>query len=180
MFTEQALIKQADGLKRFALKLTRNDSDADDLTQSTLLRAIEKSHMFEPGTNLFSWTSKIMYNQFVSGYRRRVKFETQYDPDTYIDRTSVSPVQDELLEFKEVEGAMDSLTPEHREILTMVCLDGMQYAEVAEALDIPVGTVRSRLSRARDSLQTLLDNPSASAVMPMPVRRHSEYMAMAA
>jgi RNA polymerase sigma-70 factor (ECF subfamily) len=161
MFTQDALVHEMDNLKKFALKLTRKECDADDLVQATVLRALEKKHLFETGTNLFSWTSKIMYNIFVSNYRRKVKFETQYDPESYIERERFEASQETKIEFKEVQEAMNALSECHREILTMVCIKGMQYAEVSEALQIPVGTVRSRLSRARESLQSLLEAPKS-------------------
>ncbi|HPF47005.1 MAG TPA: sigma-70 family RNA polymerase sigma factor [Emcibacteraceae bacterium] len=160
MFENTALINEMDRLKRFAYHLTNNSADAEDLVQSAILRAIEKKHLFEKGTNLFSWTSKIMYNMFVSNYRRKVKFESQYDPESYIERESVEASQEIKMEVKEIDKAMKSLSDEHREILIMVCIQGMQYAQVSEALDIPIGTVRSRLSRARENLQNELDKPA--------------------
>lgn len=162
MFTQDALVVEMNNLKKFALKLTRKECDADDLLQATVLRALEKKHLFETGTNLFSWTSKIMYNIFVSNYRRKVKFETQYDPESYIERERFDASQDTRMEFKEVQEAMNALSECHREILTMVCIKGMQYAEVSGILEIPVGTVRSRLSRARENLQSLLETPRSS------------------
>jgi RNA polymerase sigma-70 factor (ECF subfamily) len=154
MFNNQDLITESEKLQKFAYKLTQNKSDADDLLQSTLLRAIEKKHLFQDGTNLFSWSSKIMYNMFVSAYRRRTKFETQYDPESYIERESVEASQDVKMELNDVEDAMNNISEDHREILTLVCVKGMQYAEVSESLQIPVGTVRSRLSRAREALMS--------------------------
>ena len=153
------------------MKLTRNSDDADDLLQSTILRAIEKKHLFQEGTRLFSWTSKIMYNLFVSGYRRRTKFETQYDPENYIEQQSVEPSQDTKMELRQVQEAMDHISPEQREILIMVCVQGTQYAEAAEILNIPIGTVRSRLSRARESLQAALESRSARALAISPFLR---------
>lgn len=158
MFNNNALMEHTDRLEKFAYKLTRNKADAEDLLQSTILRAIEKKHLFQEGTNLFSWTSKIMYNMFVSAYRRKTKFESQYDPESYIENESVEANQNIKMEFKDVDRAMDELSEEHREILVSVCVQGMQYTEVAKKLDIPVGTVRSRLSRARDSLQNALES----------------------
>ncbi len=166
MFTQEALINEMGSLRRFALKLTRNVSDADDLVQSTVLRALEKSHLFEANTNLFSWSSKIMYNLFVSGYRRKVKFETQYDPESFIELERVEASQDMQMEFKETGAAMQRLSKGHREILSMVCIQGMSYEDVSAELGVPVGTVRSRLSRARENLQLLLDTPKTSVVMP--------------
>lgn len=162
MFAKEALVQEMPGLKKFALRLTGNASDAEDLLQSTILRALEKNNLFQTDTNLFKWTSKIMFNIFVSEYRRKVKFETQYDPESYLERESVEADQDEKIELRKVQEAMSLLTSDHRDILVMVCVKGMSYLEVAEALQIPVGTVRSRLSRARDQLQELLNTPTAA------------------
>lgn len=159
MFAQEALIEEMPGLRKFALRLTGNSSDAEDLLQSTVLRALEKNNLFQTDTNLFKWTSKIMFNIFVSEYRRKVKFETQYDPESYLERESVDADQESKVELKKVQEAMSLLTGDHRDILVMVCVKGMSYLEVAESLQIPVGTVRSRLSRARDQLQEILDTP---------------------
>ena len=157
MFANTALVEETDHLKKFALKLTRNMSDAEDLLQATVLRAIEKKHLFKKDSNLFSWTSRIMYNLFVSAYRRKVKFESQYDPENYIQKQKVDAKQDIEMEIQDLDAALNKLSDTHREILVMVCVKEMPYAEVAEKLDIPVGTVRSRLSRARASLQDLME-----------------------
>lgn len=161
MFNQTALIDEMDNLRKFAFKLTRKAHDADDLLQATVLRALEKQHLFQEGTSVFKWSSKIMYNLFVSDYRRKVKFEAQYDPESYIERESVEASQEVKMELVRVQEAMNGLSDDHREILVMVCVKGMQYSEVSEALQIPVGTVRSRLSRAREALQAALDQPKA-------------------
>lgn len=157
MFRNEELINEMNKLKKFSSRLTGNAVDADDLLQATVLRAMEKRHQFYEGTNLFSWTSKIMFNLFVSGYRRKTRFESQYDPEIVIGAQSTIASQETELELRNVQRAMKRLSPDHRDILLMVCVQGMQYTEVAELLDIPVGTVRSRLSRAREALQTLMD-----------------------
>jgi RNA polymerase sigma-70 factor (ECF subfamily) len=157
MFTHDELLKESSSLSKFAYKLTRNRDDADDLLQSTLVTALDKQNQFEQGTNLFSWTSRIMFNAFVSSYRHNCRFETQYDPQWYIDQQSVEATQESEAELSLVFDAIMSLSEDHREILRMVCIDGMQYNEVAEKLLIPVGTVRSRLSRAREGLQERLN-----------------------
>lgn len=157
MFTHSELLKETPSLTKFAYKLTRNREDAQDLVQATVVTALEKQQQFEQGTNLFSWTSRIMFNTFVSNYRHNSRFDTQYDPQWYIDQESVDASQENDAELGLVFDAMLSLTEDHREILVLVCVDGMRYAEVAEKLQIPVGTVRSRLSRARDGLQELLN-----------------------
>jgi RNA polymerase sigma-70 factor (ECF subfamily) len=174
MFTQKDLVNEMENLKRFAMKLTRNAHDADDLLQSTVLRALEKKHLFEKDTNLFKWTSKIMFNLFVSDYRRKTRFETQYDPESYIERESVEASQDVKVELMRVNAAMEQLSEDHKEILIMVCVKGMQYAEVSELLQIPVGTVRSRLSRARESLQFVLDTPVYARPSALQNNRYSE------
>jgi len=164
MFTQAQLITEMPKLRKFAHKLTRNTANAEDLVQSTLLRALEKQTYFETGTDLFKWTSKIMYNLFVTDYRRKTKFETQYDPESYIDNRAVEADQQVKMELKAVNAAMNHMSDEHKEILVMVCVKGMQYQEVADVLGIPVGTVRSRLSRARNQLMALMEGPETPSV----------------
>lgn len=165
MFEQKALISEMENLRRFALRLTRNSSDAEDLVQSTLLRALEKKEYFEAGTNLFSWTSKIMFNLFASQYRRKKKFETQYDPEPYLNSASVSASQETTTDLAKVKESMKQLSAEHREMLVMVCIRGLRYEEVSEMLQIPVGTVRSRLFRARKQLQEILDTPATKVAI---------------
>jgi RNA polymerase sigma-70 factor (ECF subfamily) len=159
MFKPEALVEEMKNLRKFAFRLTGNASDAEDLLQSTTLRALEKSHLFQSDTDLFKWTSKIMFNLFVSEYRRRTKFETQYDPSTYLEKQSVEGSQEVKLTLSKVKEAMATLSHDHQEILILVCVKGMRYEEVSQSLEIPVGTVRSRLARARESLQSVLDTP---------------------
>lgn len=174
MFQNSELIDEMENLKRFAYKLTRNSFDAEDLLHNTMVRAIEKKHLFEPGSKLFSWSSKIMYNMFVSQYRRKTKFESQYDPELHIERKSVDEKQNVKMEVQDVNNAMNHLSEDHREILTMVCVKGMPYAEVSEQLDIPIGTVRSRLSRARENLQVELDR--AEITTPFVPANNNQYL----
>lgn len=181
MFNNNSLIQESDRLRKFAYRLTQSAADADDLLQSTLLRAMEKKHLFKENTNLFSWTSKIMYNLFVTAYRRKTKFESQYDPESYIENESVEADQNIKMELKDVNNAMIKLSKEHREVLIMVCVKSMQYAEVSEALQIPVGTVRSRLSRARESLQSTLEtNDKIIKPYTLSNSSHTSQSAMAA
>jgi len=156
MFTNSELLQESDKLKKFAYKLSYNTHDAEDLLHNTLVRAIEKKHLFQEGSNLFSWTSKIMYNMFVSAYRRKTKFETQYDPETFIEKESVEATQDIEMEVYDVDQAINTLPDNSKEILMMVCVHNQSYAKVSEMLNIPIGTVRSRLSRARSALQDSL------------------------
>ncbi|HEX4937106.1 MAG TPA: sigma-70 family RNA polymerase sigma factor [Candidatus Kapabacteria bacterium] len=164
MFSHHELVREMPNLRRFAIKLTRNNCDADDLLQSTMLKSLESRRSFDRGSNLFGWTSRIMYNAFVSHYRRSVRFDSLYDPQHYIDQETVEPDQEITLELESVLGAMARLSEDHREILSRVCLEGRRYAEVSELLQLPVGTVRSRLSRAREALVLALgQDPEADA-----------------
>lgn len=156
MFNNNELIEEMGDLRRFALRLTGNVFEAEDLLQSTILRAIEKKHLFQTDTDLNRWTSKIMFNLFVSSYRRKTKFETKYDPEAYLETLTVDPSQDYAAELNRVEDAMKKLSPEHREILVLISVKGLRYQEASAVLNLPVGTVRSRLSRARECLQAQL------------------------
>lgn len=177
MYESSALVKEMDHLRKFAWRLTNNAADADDLLQATVLRAMEKKHLFQQDTDLFKWSSKIMFNLFVSDYRRKRKFETQYDPESFLEKESIAAPQDTQVELTKVSEAMDRLSADHREILVLVCVQGMQYQEVAEMLNIPVGTVRSRLSRARENLQVMLDGNGNIDAVPYEVAGQSRIAA---
>ncbi len=180
MFDNSALIGAMPDLRRFAIRLTGNVCDADDLLQSTILRAIEKKHLFQDDTNLNRWSSKIMFNLFVSGYRRKTKFETKYDPESYLETLTVDASQEHAAELNRVEAAMQKLSPEHREILVLICVKGLRYQEASDALKLPVGTVRSRLSRARECLQFMLNTPNSGRSAAYPATEFSDYERVAA
>lgn len=171
MFKQEALIPEMNKLRKFAMKLTRNDSDADDLVQSTLLRALEKRDYFEEGTNLFRWTSKIMFNLFASEYRHKKKFDTQYDPEPYIERASVNASQEAATDLATITRKISKLSDERKSVVTLICFRGLGYEEVAERLDIPVGTVRSRLYRARAELCAMLEERPLTAEQNMHLHR---------
>lgn len=160
MFDNKELIEEMGDLRRFALRLTGTVFDAEDLLQATILRAIEKKHLFQTDTDLNRWSSKIMFNLFVSSYRRKTKFETKYDPESYLETLTTEGAQEHAAALNQVEEAMHRLSPEHREILVLISVKGLRYQEASEVLDLPVGTVRSRLSRARECLQAQLSTPS--------------------
>jgi RNA polymerase sigma-70 factor (ECF subfamily) len=175
MFNNNALIEEMPDLRRFALRLTGSACDADDLLQATILRAIEKKHLFQSDTNLNRWACKIMFNLFVSAYRRKSKFETRYDPELYLEKMTEDASQEHIVELGQVERAMQKLSPEHREIIVLICVKGMRYQEASEALNLPVGTVRSRLSRARECLQALREENTMS--MPLPAAHEQAHIA---
>lgn len=156
MFANKTLVPEMVRLRKFSLRLTKDIANSDDLLQSTLLRALENKEKFTEGTNLFHWTSRIMFNLFVSGYRKQVRYGSQYDPEPHINKLAVESNQENSTDVSIVGDAMKKLPQDHREILTMICIHGYDYAEAANILGVPVGTVRSRLSRARVHLAVLL------------------------
>jgi RNA polymerase sigma-70 factor (ECF subfamily) len=171
MFQQEDLINEMPKLYKFASRLTKNTHNAEDLLQATMLRALEKKAYFKNETNLFSWTSKMMFNLFVSGYRQKKKFETQYDPTPYIDQMFVEPSQEAYVALVTVSNGMKLLSPEQREILFLVCIKGMSYEDTSTMLQIPGGTVRSRLSRARNHLHDILNPvPPVCYIPPVPAQ----------
>jgi RNA polymerase sigma-70 factor, ECF subfamily len=164
-FAHSELLSETERLKSFAYKLSRNRSDAEDLLQDTLLRALEKRDQFQKGTNLFGWTSKIMFNLFATSYRRKVKSEIRFGGEEIINSLSIEAAQEAEMEVSNLRAALERLSEDHREILVMVCVHGMTYEDVSEKLGIPVGTVRSRLFRARANLKDMVEKNLQNTVV---------------
>ena len=143
-------------LRRYARALTRNTAKADDLVQSSLVRALEKQHLWQPGSNLRAWLFTILHNQHVNEVRRLLR-QGSLGPVEEAEPVYVEPVADASLQLRDLQRAINTLSYEQREVLLLVGLEGMRYEQVATILDIPVGTVRSRLSRARSTLRLLMD-----------------------
>lgn len=144
-------------LRRYARALTRDATRADDLVQSCLLRALAKSHLWQPGTDLRAWLFTILHNQHVNDVRRAVREGVNIPVEDVAPVLTVPSTQQATLQLRDLDRAMARLPDEQRQVLLLVGLEGMRYEEVAAVLDIPVGTVRSRLSRGRDMLRHLLD-----------------------
>ena len=141
-------------LRRYARALAVDRSDADDLVQDTLERAWARAALW-PGVNdMRAWLFAIMHNLHADA-RRRPQLHTQsLGEDT--PEIPVAPAQGDGLAVLDLEAALDLLPREQKQVLLLVALEAMSYAEVAQALDIPVGTVMSRLSRGRERLRLLL------------------------
>ena len=144
-------------LRRYARALTRDATRADDLVQSCLLRALSKSHLWQPGTDLRAWLFTILHNQHVNDVRRAVREGINIPVEDVAPVLTVPSTQGAALQLRDLDRAMMRLPEEQRQVLLLVGLEGMRYEEVAAVLDVPVGTVRSRLSRGRDTLRHLLD-----------------------
>jgi RNA polymerase sigma-70 factor (ECF subfamily) len=143
-------------LRRYARALTRDFNAADDLVQDCLARALGKVHLWQRGSDLRAWLFTILHNQFVNQVRRSVREGTAIAAQENSKTMSSGPTQSTRLELRDLERAMSKLPEEQRAVILLVGLEGMRYEEVAEVLNVPVGTVRSRLSRGRDMLRQLM------------------------
>ena len=143
-------------LRRYARALTRDVNSADDLVQSCLARAVAKQHLWQPGTDLRAWLFTILHNQHVNYVRRSVKEDVGIGLD---EVASVMPIQsnaESSLELRDLQGAIAKLQIEQRQVILLVGLEGMDYEGTAKILNVPIGTVRSRLSRGRAELRKLM------------------------
>jgi RNA polymerase sigma-70 factor (ECF subfamily) len=169
-FAEQAM-PYMDPLYSAALRLTRNPSDAEDLVQETYLKAYRAFGTFEAGTNLRAWLYRILTNTFINTYRakKRRPDETELDEveDLYLYRrlggleaaSASRSAEDELVDWfseQEVKDAVEALPEQFRMAVLLADVEGFSYKEIASILDIPIGTVMSRLHRGRKSLQRQL------------------------
>ena len=144
-------------LRRYARALTRDVSRADDLVQSCLTRAVAKQHLWQPGTDLRAWLFTILHNQHVNDVRRSVREGVNVAVEEMAPMLTVQSNAIAVLQLRDLESAIARLPQEQRQVILLVGLEGMRYEEVAEILGVPVGTVRSRLSRGRDQLRRLMD-----------------------
>lgn len=144
-------------LRRFARSITFHREDADDLVQVAMERALGRSEQFTEGTRLDSWMFRIVKNAWIDEVRSRVRrdrvFATEEEGEQVGD-DSAEAHQQRLA----VQKAMSLLSEEHRLVVGLVLVDGLSYKDAAEALEIPIGTLTSRLARARDALQKLLSD----------------------
>jgi RNA polymerase sigma factor (sigma-70 family) len=145
-------------LRRFAHALSRNPSDADDLTQMTIERALRSRTQWQRGTRLDSWACKIMRNLWIDTVRARGRKEKHEAPEEEALRTGEDPREaiESSLELKRAMAAMEQLPEEQREVVALILIEGFGYREVSEMLDLPIGTVSSRLVRGRNALLAIL------------------------
>lgn len=164
---EAVLVGQIPYIRRYARALTRNAADADDLVQTCLMRAIVNMDRFEEGTNLRAWLLTIMHNVFIDGVRK-VKRARDADEsaESMMSGLYTRPNQVESLQLGDLQSAMEQLPEEQRTTLILVALEDMSYEEAAQVTGVPVGTVRSRLSRARHSLMRMVDGLTMDDVSP--------------
>jgi len=153
MQAQQDLLAEIPRLRRYARALTGDRTRADDLVQDTLERALGRWRLWRPG-NLRAWLMTIMHNLFVNELRANTLVE--YRDDAALPEHPVRSAQTDSLELRDLERALQSLPAEQREVLLLVGLEELAYEEVARIVGVPIGTVMSRLSRARSRLRSLM------------------------
>ncbi|GIW52675.1 MAG: RNA polymerase sigma factor RpoE [Gemmatimonadales bacterium] len=161
---EAEALPHLDAVYRFARSLTRDAQRAEDLAQEAMLKAYRSWHQYRPGTNARAWLLTIVRNTFINQYRRQQHEGTSVDLGEMESYTAFPEVQERDPEGKffdrivdeEVLRAIEELPEEFREVVVLSDLEDLSYAEIAELLGVPVGTVKSRLFRARQALQRKL------------------------
>ena len=142
-------------LRRYARALAGSREDADDLVQDTLERACAKAGLWRGVSDMRAWLFSIMHNLHVDGVRRARVPTVALDDDT--PDLAVAPTQGERLAVLDLQAALERLPLEQKQVLLLVALEEMSYADIATTLSIPIGTVMSRLSRGRERLCALMD-----------------------
>jgi RNA polymerase sigma-70 factor (ECF subfamily) len=143
-------------LRRYARALTRATDRADDLVQDTLVRALTKGHLWQPGTDIRAWLFTIMHNQYVNTVRREMHRAATIDIEQVTSTLVAATDPTSSLQLCELDRALARLPDEQREVILLVGLEGMAYESAAQILGVPIGTVRSRLSRGRETLRQLM------------------------
>lgn len=169
------MVGQIPYLRRYARALTQNAADADDLVQNCLVRAIAKMDRFEAGTNLRAWLLAIMHNIFIDSFRKKRRSREVCETTETIQKGLFTPAnQFRRVQVTDVESALAKLPAAQRSTLLLIALENLTYEEVARITEVPVGTVRSRLSRARHALIEMveglnsdeIDRPQVAAATP--------------
>ncbi|MGH7987891.1 MAG: sigma-70 family RNA polymerase sigma factor [Candidatus Binataceae bacterium] len=164
---EELALPHLDALYTAALRLSRNPDDAKDLLQETVLRAYRFFHQFRPGTNCRAWLLTILYNNFRNSYRRAAleqvaasgaEFERELETQSLLDGRSANPeslLLDRML-GRQIEAALAALPADFREALLLIDVQELDYQEAATILSVPIGTIKSRVSRGRALLREML------------------------
>lgn len=173
---KRELLKTLPSLRAFAISLTGTYDKADDLVQEAVVRAWSRQDSFELGTNMKAWLFTILRNEFYSQMRKRGR-EISDAEGTYTEQMSVHPNQIGSVDMKDFMTALNKLAEDQREAIILVCASGFSYEEAANICGCAVGTIKSRINRARGRLQELLGIDGESDYGPEPhiaaVLRHT-------
>lgn len=164
---EEEIIPHLDAMYNFALRLTSDPNDAEDLVQDTIVKAYRFFSSYEKGTNAKAWLFRILKNSYINNYRKKSKQPNQVDYDEVstfyetirAERTDTSDLEDRM--FRElidddISNALEELPEDFRTVVLLCDVEGFTYEEIANMLDVPIGTIRSRLHRGRNLLKTQL------------------------
>jgi RNA polymerase sigma-70 factor (ECF subfamily) len=164
--SDQELRELLPRLRRFALWLTREPSAADDLVQNCLERALTRWSSRDPAASLKSWLFTILYRQFIDSRRRAGRFQKLMEVFSGggEEEAAEPSAEDAVIASTSLE-AFSRLSPDHRAILLMVTVEGFSYQETADALQVPIGTVMSRLSRARLAYRALTEGETPTPAL---------------
>ncbi len=156
---ERELLTLLPRLRRFARALARDGADADDLMQAALERALKAREQWMPGTRLDAWMMKIVRNSWIDEMRSRTRRGQTFLPEEAGGQVGTDAHHDieRIAEMRDVDRAMNRLPPEQREVIALVLVEGLAYREAAALLDIPIGTLTSRLTRGRQALAQMLE-----------------------
>jgi RNA polymerase sigma-70 factor, ECF subfamily len=169
------LEEQIPRLRRYARALTRDASRADDLVQDTLLRALNKQHLWQEGTNLRAWLFTLMHNQHINDVRRSNRDGGNVDVTEMAAVLVANTDPAASRKLRELERALGLLPLEQREAILLVGLEGMRYDEAAVIAGVPIGTIRSRLSRGREALRHILDIDGVEAAPSVSTGQHAGF-----
>ncbi len=147
-------------LRRYALVLVNNDDLADDLVQDCLERAIRKRHLWKRRGSIRSWLYRVLYNVFLNQGLQRARTRRQVSIDAVSIVPSEPARQEQRLAYRDVSDAMRMLPGNQRAAIALTAVEGLSYDEAAQVLDIPIGTLRSRVARGRDRLRELYVQPA--------------------
>ena len=154
----QQMVQLLPRLRRFAIALTGSPADGDDLVQDTLERALKNLHAWEPGTRLDSWMFRIAKNRFIDNRRSAGRAKTVgLETADEISALDGERAMQSHLAFQDTAKVLQALPVEQRQAVALVLVDGLSYREAADILEIPIGTLTSRISRARDALMAALE-----------------------
>ncbi|KAA3509507.1 MULTISPECIES: sigma-70 family RNA polymerase sigma factor [Agrobacterium] len=160
------MTKSVPALRRYANALTHNRDTADDLVQDCLERAIRKQALWRPDGPLRPWLYRVLINVWRNNLRSRSRRPAQVPIDDFADQLFVPAAQPGRVALAEMARAIEKLSAEHREALLLIVVEGLSYTEAAQVLEIPLGTLMSRLGRARSSLarMTQEDQPNLKVI----------------
>jgi RNA polymerase sigma-70 factor, ECF subfamily len=167
----EALVAHLPGLRRYAVSLIGNTALADDLVQDCVERALRQSSQLRELPRIAGWLRRILHNLYIDEIRRRRAKGKEEDVSEFTDILELSVPASDHDAMHDLAKAMNQLSLEHREILLLVSVEGLNYREIAEELGIPQGTVMSRLARARSRLRSIMQGEGAEIVAFEPVSK---------